>query len=115
MSARISWHIRADPARPGRWTVELVRLYGQHAANSVPAQRDRLWQTAHETAEQFVAASREQPTAILVRVQDALNRLAEGELARLEAESRRNPMRRSSALGLPFAWPPARWKNWIRT
>lgn len=67
------------------WTVELIRVYAQHAANSLPSQRPERWQAAHQTAERFLAEQRKHPRRILVELQDALTYLAQGELARLEA------------------------------
>ncbi len=68
------------------WTVELIRILGQHAANSLAAEQAARWQASHAVAEQFAVEQPQHPRLVLVQIQDALTSLAEGELARLEAE-----------------------------
>jgi hypothetical protein len=65
-------------------TVELVRVYSEHALNSRGTQRETLWQQAQSAALPFQESN--QPRAVLVRVQDALASLARGELERMESE-----------------------------
>ncbi len=64
--------------------VELVRTYAEHALNSRVAEREQLWNLAHEVAATFGASN--EPRTVLIRVQDALTLLARGELSRMEAE-----------------------------
>ena len=73
------------------WTVELIRILGQHAANSNATERPARWQAAHDVAREFLAAYGQHPRRELVEVQDALTLLAEGELARLESEVAADP------------------------
>ena len=73
------------------WTVELIRILGQQSVNSAPAERAGRWQTAHAAAADFLAQAADQPRRLLVQVQDALTSLAEGELARIEAEVAAEP------------------------
>ncbi len=68
------------------WTVELIRIMGQHAAHSRVADQAERWRAAHRVAEQFAESHPEHPQLVLVQIQDALNSLAAGELARMEAE-----------------------------
>lgn len=65
---------------------QLLRCYAAQAAHAVPAEREPLWQRARQTAADFQREQADNPRAILVRVQDALTALTQGELLRLEAE-----------------------------
>ncbi|MHB8973095.1 MAG: tetratricopeptide repeat protein [Pirellulaceae bacterium] len=73
------------------WTVELIRILSQQAANSAPTARAATWQAAHTAAADFLAQAADHPRRLLVQVQDALTSLAAGELARIEAEVAAEP------------------------
>lgn len=68
-------------------TQQLIRTLAMHAAQSPPESRGALWANARQTAAAFLRRSPPSPRAPLIRVQDALTPLAQGELARLEFES----------------------------
>ncbi len=68
------------------WTVELIRILGQHASHCRAAEQTARWQAAHSIAQDFVARYPQHPRLVLVQIQDALTSLAAGELARMEAE-----------------------------
>jgi hypothetical protein len=61
------------------WTVELIRTLAEHAAAAPPSQRAALWKQAHQAAADFLQQVPTHPRAVLVRVQQALTFLAEGE------------------------------------
>ena len=88
-------HQLGRPDLPARervdWTVELIRILGEQAVNSGPAERPARWQAAHAAAADFLAQAADPPRRVLVQVQDALTSLAEGELARIEAEVAAEP------------------------
>ena len=67
-------------------TTELIRVYAEHAANSSPEQRAGRWRLAHQLADRFQISNADHPQLVLVLVQDALAYVAQGELARREAE-----------------------------
>lgn len=69
------------------WTVELLHTLAQQAAQAPAEQRPPLWQQAHEAAEAFLRQSPPPPRAVLVRTQQALVLLVQGELARQEWEA----------------------------
>jgi tetratricopeptide (TPR) repeat protein len=73
------------------WTVELIRIRGQHAAHAAPGARAGQWQAAHAAAAEFLTRWPDHPRRIVVQVQDALTTLAEGELARWESEVAAEP------------------------
>ncbi len=71
--------------------IELIRTYAEHATHSPPTDRDARWQRARETAADFLQQQSDNPRRELVQVQDALTALAQGELARMEAEVAARP------------------------
>ncbi len=75
------------PVAQGELAVELIRTYALHAANSPPDQREELWKRARTAAAEFQRQNSQQPRGILIRMQDALTLLAQGELARQELEA----------------------------
>lgn len=75
-----------EPADRVGLAVELVRCYGEQALQLPPGERAAYWQKAHQTAGDFAQAWTGRPRVLLVEVQDALTWLAQGELARQEAE-----------------------------
>ena len=81
----------AEPQLPpvvqGDLAVELIRTYALHAVNSPPDRREELWKLARGAAAQFQRTSPQHPRGILVRLQDALTLLAQGELTRQEFEA----------------------------
>ncbi len=90
-NAAISWAARICRRERVDWTVELIRILGEQAVNSGPAERPARWQAAHAAAADFLAQAADPPRRVLVQVQDALTSLAEGELARIEAEVAAEP------------------------
>jgi hypothetical protein len=87
----------------GLLVVELIRCLAEHAANARPDERVRLWEQARHTAAKFLADYPQHPRRILIRMQDALTVLAQGELARMESE-----------LGVAGATPVAEARTAIR-
>lgn len=75
---------RLPAAERADQTVELIRTLALHALNSPPDRRAERWQAARKAASDFLAAGDAAPRSILVRVQDALTLLAQGELGRQE-------------------------------
>lgn len=75
------------PVAQGDLAVELIRTYASHAVNSPPDQREKLWKQARSAAAEFQRQNAQHPRGILVRMQDALTLVAQGELARQELEA----------------------------
>ena len=75
-----------DPLRRAELTIELARTLAEHAAGDETDARNRLWQRAFETTEQFAREYPDNPRLPLVRFQGALTLLAHGELARQEGQ-----------------------------
>lgn len=75
------------PVAQGDLAVELIRTYALHAANSPPDQREELWKLTRSAAAEFQRQNPQHPRGILIRMQDALTLLAQGELARQELEA----------------------------
>jgi hypothetical protein len=75
------------PVVQGDLAVELIRTYALHAANSPPDQREELWKRARTAAAEFQRQNPQHSRGILIRMQDALTLLAQGELARQELEA----------------------------
>ena len=75
------------PVAQGDLAVELIRTYALHAANSPPDQREELWKVARSAAAEFQRTNPQHSRGILIRMQDALTLLAQGELARQELEA----------------------------
>ncbi len=75
------------PVQQGELTVEWIRTIALHAAHSPPDQRQALWQQARRVAADFLGKNAQHPRGMLVRMQDALTLLAQGELARQELEA----------------------------
>ncbi|MEX2026467.1 MAG: hypothetical protein WEH44_04185 [Pirellulaceae bacterium] len=75
------------PLEQADLTIELIRTLANHAAFARPEERDALWKAARTTAADFRRPNETHPRLILVRVQDALTPLLEGELARQELEA----------------------------
>jgi hypothetical protein len=73
-------------------TIELVRTLAQHAAFARPDERGELWKQARMVAAEFVRTQPKHPRLFLVRVQDALTSLAQGELGRQELEAGAAPV-----------------------
>ena len=66
--------------------IELARTYADHALHSPPHERPGRWNEAHQVVADFRIAYPDSPRMLLVRLQDALTWLAQGELARQEAQ-----------------------------
>ncbi|HUE70143.1 MAG TPA: hypothetical protein VMP01_04570 [Pirellulaceae bacterium] len=75
------------PVEQADLSIELIRTLAQHAAFARPEERDALWKAARTTAADFLRTDEKHPRLILVRVQDALTPLLQGELARQELEA----------------------------
>jgi hypothetical protein len=75
------------PRLEAELTAERMRTLALHAANVPPQEREALWQAARQQAAEFLRAHPQHPRAILVRVQDALTLLAQGELGRQEYQA----------------------------
>jgi len=76
-----------DDQHRSKLTIELIRVHTAHAVNSVPGDREKIWQKAHTAADQFTVRHPNNPRLILVRVQNALAYLAHGQLVRQEVEA----------------------------
>lgn len=73
-------------ARQAEWNVQLARTLAERALQTEPSQRAKVWQSAHAVCHRFLDNHAEGDFQLLVRLQDALVWLAQGELARQEAE-----------------------------
>ena len=62
-------------------TLELIRTLDLHAANAPLDQRGALWRKSREVAASFLRQSPPHPRATVVRFQDALTLLAQGEIS----------------------------------
>jgi hypothetical protein len=80
-----------SPRALADWTVELQRILTLAAVHTGPTGRAGKWQAAHLVAEEFLTQHVAHPRRVLIQLQDALTSLAEGELARLEAEVAAEP------------------------
>jgi hypothetical protein len=76
-----------SPEREATLTLELIRTLALQALSRPAADREPLWKTAHGEAAEFFRTRAAHPRAALVRLQDALTLLAEGEVAQQEAET----------------------------
>jgi hypothetical protein len=83
---RLSRAGRGQPIQ-AELTVELVRTLALHAASAPLDQRQALWRRSHEAAADLLRQSPPHPRAVLVRFQDALALLAQGEISRQEFET----------------------------
>jgi hypothetical protein len=68
-------------------TLELIRTLAEQATHAPQDLRRPLWDKARAAAAVLLRRTPQPPRAILVRVQDALTPLAQGELARQEYEA----------------------------
>jgi hypothetical protein len=76
---------KLEPAPRAALTIEYMLTLSQHAAYSPAQERDKYWKTARALADKFPP---EHPRKLVVDLQAALVALAQGELARQEAEAR---------------------------
>src|SRR4051812_49279794 len=83
---RLGRFAQDNPTR-AELTTELIRTLSLHAINAAPHERAELWNKARTTAATFLRQSPPDARAILVRFQDALTLLAQGELGRQEFEA----------------------------
>lgn len=74
---------KLDDARRADLTVELVRTLSDHALDAGGEAAAGLWQRATQVVAEFAAQRRQYPRLMLVRLQGALARAAEGESLRL--------------------------------
>src|SRR5262245_40574996 len=79
--------IPAQDAAHAELTVELIRTLTLHAIHAAPGERTQLWAKARSAAATFARQSPPHTRALLVRIQDALTLLAQGELGRQEFEA----------------------------
>jgi len=75
-----------DEERRAALTIELSRTLAEQALAAPPAQRGPLWDHARQTCSDYLQRAPQSPRRLLVRLQQALVQLAEGELARQQAE-----------------------------
>ncbi len=75
-----------SPARRAEVLMELARTYGEHALHAPPGERQPLWDEAHAVVGDYLQAFPDSPRRLLIELQDALTWLAQGELARQEAQ-----------------------------
>lgn len=66
--------------------IELLRTYGEHALHSPPIERPQLWAEAARRSAEFRRKYKTNPRVFLVQFQAALGLLAQGQLARQEAQ-----------------------------
>jgi hypothetical protein len=67
--------------------VELIRTLATHAGHVPRSDRDTFWQAAHSAAADFQHRRPNHPRLVLIKIQDALTPLAQGELAWQEHEA----------------------------
>src|SRR5436190_1680868 len=72
--------------REGTLAIELIRSFALEAMSRPPEDRAPIWKQARDAAAEFQRTHANHPRLFLVRVQDALTLLAQGELAQQEAE-----------------------------
>lgn len=75
------------PEREATLAIELVRSFALDAMSRPPEERGPIWQQARDAAAEFQRSHAAHPRLLLIRVQDALTLLAQGELAQQEAEA----------------------------
>jgi len=80
----------SDEAR-AEFVSELMQSLAAQASHSTPDQRAALWQRAHNTAAEFAQKYPDHAFGLIVRLQDALTWLAEGEMARYESSRAGGP------------------------
>ena len=78
-------------------TVERIRCYAEHALHVPPKDRKSLWDKARSVAAEFEQVDPRNSRLVLVRVQDALTLLAQGELLRHETEVAADPLQSRAA------------------
>lgn len=74
------------PGERAELLIELLRTYAQHALHAKPAERPALWDKARAATESFLRNDRDNPKRFLVEFQQGIGLLAQGRLARQEAE-----------------------------
>lgn len=74
------------PRSRARFTIELARCYAEQAMDLRPGEREPMWEAAREVVRDFLAKEPDNPRTVLIRFQDALTLLAQGEQLRMEAE-----------------------------
>lgn len=75
------------PEREANLTIELIRSFALEALSRPPEDRAPIWQRARDAAVDFQRTHASHPQLVLIRVQDSLTLLAQGELAQQEAEA----------------------------
>jgi hypothetical protein len=76
-----------SPQREAALAIELIRSFALDAMSRPPEERAPLWQQARDVAADFQRSHANHAHLLLIRVQDALTLLAQGELAQQEAEA----------------------------
>jgi hypothetical protein len=76
-----------SPEREAKLTIELIRSFALEAVSRPPEERAPIWQQARNAAAEFQRQHADHPQLLLIRVQDALTLLAQGELSQQEAEA----------------------------
>jgi hypothetical protein len=90
---RLSRPELVEPARTDL-VVERIRTLATAASHASLADQAAAWQRAREVAAESIAAKPPSPRLVLIRLQDALTPLAEGELGRHEFEAGALPVER---------------------
>ncbi|MDX1947778.1 MAG: hypothetical protein SFU86_20440 [Pirellulaceae bacterium] len=85
-----------EPART-ELTVELIRTLATHAVNSPAAEREAIFAAARRVSQDAQRTMPPSPRLVLIRLQDALTLLAQGELGRQELEAGALPADRHEA------------------
>jgi hypothetical protein len=75
------------PEREAKLTIDLIRSFALEALSRPPEERASTWQQARAAAAEFQRTHAGHPQLLLIRVQDGLTLLAQGELAQQEAEA----------------------------
>ena len=74
-----------DPRTRAELTIEYSRTLAEHAVQLPPVEADALWQQATDAINDYLLRYRDQPRALLVRVQGALVELGHGVLLRRQS------------------------------
>ena len=77
----------STPEREAKLTIELIRSFALEALSRPPEERAPIWRRARDVAAEFQRTHAGNEQLLLIRVQDGLTLLAQGELAQQEAEA----------------------------
>lgn len=100
-----------SPRAEAELTAEWIRILALHAGHAPARPAQALWSAAHQKSRDFLAARANSPFAALIRLQDALAWLAEGDFGRQQFETGViTPENLDAQSVRPWA-PPARGAN----